>query len=192
LGNTGYIVTTQNKWLLAFLASRCAWYLISKTSIALGERAGVPRYRLVDQYMRPLPIPDVSETEQKTLAKLATALTDLANDRYQLHEKTRHRILTDLGTPDGKLNQKLTAWWSLTFTTFRRELKKVFRQDIPVSERDEWDAWFSQRRAQHEQTTQAIIRLETELNQHVYRLFDLTPAEIKLIEASTKYPYGEV
>jgi hypothetical protein len=34
--------------------------------------------------------------------------------------------------------------------------------------------------------------LKTELNQHVYRLFDLTPAEIQLIEASTKYQYGEV
>jgi hypothetical protein len=41
-------------------------------------------------------------------------------------------------------------------------------------------------------TVEAIIRLETELNQHVYRLFDLTPAEIQIIEASTKYQYGEV
>jgi hypothetical protein len=36
------------------------------------------------------------------------------------------------------------------------------------------------------------LDLEIEINQHVYRLFDLIPAEIQLIEASTKYPYGEV
>jgi hypothetical protein len=91
-----------------------------------------------------------------------------------------------------KLNPKLTAWWDLSFSQLRRELKKVFRQDISVSERDEWETWFSQRRAQHQQTTQTIIRLETELNQHVYCLFDITPAEIQIIEAGTKYRYGEV
>ena len=38
----------------------------------------------------------------------------------------------------------------------------------------------------------AIVRLETQLNTRVYGLFDLTPAEIKIIEESTKYRYGEV
>jgi hypothetical protein len=34
--------------------------------------------------------------------------------------------------------------------------------------------------------------LETELNARVYTLFDLSPAEIVIIEASTKYRFGEV
>ena len=46
--------------------------------------------------------------------------------------------------------------------------------------------------AQHQQHTAEIIRLETELNDRVYALFNLTPAEIKIIEDSTKYQYGEV
>jgi hypothetical protein len=32
----------------------------------------------------------------------------------------------------------------------------------------------------------------TDLNARVYALFDLTPAEIQLVEESTKYRYGEV
>jgi len=36
------------------------------------------------------------------------------------------------------------------------------------------------------------VRLETQLNAHVYTLFDLSPAEVKIIEESTKYRYGEV
>ena len=91
-----------------------------------------------------------------------------------------------------KLNQKLTAWWELDFPLFRGEVKKVFKQDIPLKERDEWEAWLFDRQAQHRQQTQAIIRLETALNARVYALFKLTPAEIALIEASTKYRYGEV
>jgi hypothetical protein len=34
--------------------------------------------------------------------------------------------------------------------------------------------------------------METDLNARVYTLFDLTPAEIKIVEESTKYRYGEV
>ena len=37
-----------------------------------------------------------------------------------------------------------------------------------------------------------IVALETELNAQVYALFHLTPEEIALIEAATKYRYGEV
>ena len=80
----------------------------------------------------------------------------------------------------------------MNFPTFRAELKKVFKRDIPLAERDEWEAWLRQQRAQHQQFTAEIIRLETELNERVYALFDLTPAEIKMIEDSTKYRYGEV
>jgi hypothetical protein len=34
--------------------------------------------------------------------------------------------------------------------------------------------------------------LETQLNEQVYALFDLSPAEIRIIEESTKYRYGDV
>jgi hypothetical protein len=37
-----------------------------------------------------------------------------------------------------------------------------------------------------------IVRLEMQLSARVFALIDLTPAEIKLIEESTKYRYGEV
>jgi len=72
------------------------------------------------------------------------------------------------------------------------ELQKVFKQDIPLKERDAWEEWLAAQRATHAQQTADIIRLETDLNARVYALFDLSPAEIALIGASTKYRYGEV
>jgi hypothetical protein len=192
LGNTGYIAVPDGPWLLGFLASRCTWFLISQIAIALGERAGTNRYRLIDQYMRPLPIPDVSPAEREAIGRLALEVTEQAHARYELHRKTRRRILSDLGTPDKKLNQKLMAWWNLDFPSFRAEVKKVFKKDIPLGERDEWEEWLAGRRAKHERLTTEIVRLETELNAHVYDLFGLTPEEIRTIEESTKYRYGEV
>ena len=109
-----------------------------------------------------------------------------------MHERTRQRIFSDLGTPGKKLNQKLTAWWNLDFPAFRAEVKKVFKKDIPLSERDEWEEWLTGRREEHERQTAEIIRLETELNANVYKLFGLTPEEIQVLEESTNYRYGEV
>ena len=192
LGNTGYILITEAKWLLAYLNSRCAWYLISKLSIALGERAGLQRYRLIDQYMRPLPVPNVPVHQQTKLADLADGLTNAANARFQLHQEIRHRISSDLGSPDLKLNEKLTNWWEHDFATFRAEVKRVFKRDIPLSERSDWERYLTDARKKHEAYTAEIVRMETELNAIVYGLFDLTSAEIKIIEESTKYKYGEM
>jgi hypothetical protein len=88
------------------------------------------------------------------------------------------------------LNQKLTAWWSLDFSAFHAELQKVFKHDIPLKDRDDWEAWLVDQCTQHHRRTTEIVQLETELNAHVYALFELTSAEIATIEASTKYHYG--
>jgi len=192
VGNTGYILVTEETWLLGFLASRCAWFLISKTAVGLGERAGFNRYRLIDQYMRPLPTPNPTQTEREAIGIVVMKITQVAQTRYKLHRKTRHRILTDLAAPDAKLNQKLTAWWELGFGSFSEEIKKVFKRTIPLRERDDWEEWFTTRREEDQRLTAEIIRLETELNNLVYKLFELTPNEIKIIEQSTKYQYGEV
>ena len=80
----------------------------------------------------------------------------------------------------------------MDFSTFRREIKKVFGKDIPIGERDEWEKWLGEQQQKHQQLTGEIVRLETELNNRVYALFDLSPGEIKIVEESTKYKYGEM
>jgi hypothetical protein len=192
LGNTGYIAIPDHPWVLGFLSSRCAWFMISNTAIALGERTGIMRYRLIDQYIRPLPIPDAAASERAAIGDLALRITDVAKARYGLHRRARRRVLSDLGTTGKGLNQKLTAWWELDFGAFRGEIQKVFKQDIPLKQRDDWEEWLLEQRATHAQHTATIMALETELNARVYALFDLAADEIALIAASTRYRYGEV
>ena len=150
------------------------------------------RYVLSEQFVARLPIPDAPTADRDAIAALALAITEQARARYTLHHKTRHRILTDLGAPGTSLNQKLTAWWDLDFAGFLAEVRKVFKREIPVRQRDDWEGWLASQRSEHEARTAEIVRLETQLNARVYALFDLTLAEIKLIEESTKYRYGEV
>ena len=191
-GNTVYLAPVASDQVLGLLASRALWFTLTQLGQSFGERAGSQRYRLFSQFMSRLPIPDALSDEREVLGALAMEITEQARTRYELHEKTRRRILTDLGVPGTKLNQKLTAWWNLDFPAFRSEIKMVFKKDIPLAERDEWEEWLAKRRAEHERFTAEIVRLETDLNARVYELFDLTPEEIQTIEESTGYRYGEV
>lgn len=144
------------------------------------------------QFTSRLPIPHAETYERKAIGALAIQIVKKAQIRYELHEKSRRRMLSDLGVRGKKLNQKLTAWWNLDFPNFRAEVKKSFKEDIPLAERDEWEEWLAGRRSEHERLTAEIVRLERDLNARVYKLFALTADEIEIIEESTKYRYGEV
>lgn len=192
INNTGYFVASGDWALLGILQSRVTWFVISQVCQPLRLRAGLWQYRLFPQFLNRLPIPDAPAAEREVIAGLALAITEQARARYAVHRQTRHRILTDLGAPGAALNQKLTAWWELDFPGFLGEVRKAFKREIPVRQRDDWEGWLAAQRGEHAQRTAEIVRLETQLNQRVYTLFDLSSAEIKLIEESTKYRYGEV
>ena len=186
---TGFALDNSDPALLGVLQSRVLWFTVSQICTPLRLRAGLWQYRMKTQFIRRLPIPHMPDA---ALGAFAMQITDLARTRYALHQRVRHRLLTDFGTPEKKLNQKLTAWWELDFPALRAELHKVFKRDIAVKERDEWEAWHAAQRAEHAHLTAEIISRETDLNARVYALFNLTPDEIALIEESTKYRYGEV
>ena len=136
----------------------------------------------------------MNQPDGEAIGNLATQITTQAKARYTLHQRVRTRILSDLGTDSATtLNQKLTHWWDLPrLADFQAEVKKALKREIPVRDRDDWDDYLRERKAEHEAYTREIVRMETELNERVYALFDLTLDEIKLIEESTKYRYGEV
>jgi hypothetical protein len=192
MGNTGYFTPIGDSYLLGYLQSRVAWMLISKICLHNKFRGGLWEYRLFTQFVSKIPIPDAPEAQRLAIGELAMTITAEAKARYKLHQRARKRIVSDLGVQGKALNQKLTAWWELDFPAFREELRKVFKREIAVKERDDWEEWLSDQRRRHAQHTAAIIAGEIALNALVYRLFDLSAEEIQLIEASTKYKYGEV
>ena len=97
------------------------------------------------------------------------------------------RRIPDLCPPgrEAKLSTNLHDWWSLAdFAAFRAEVKKVFKADIPLAERNQWQDLFTAGKAEIDRLAAEIVRNEAEINAIVYRLFGLTADEIKLLEAS--------
>jgi hypothetical protein len=187
----GYILPTNDLSLLAILQSRVTWFVVSRLCTPLRLRAGLWQYQMFVQFIERLPIPDMTADERSALAALAERITTSANSRYALHQKMLNRM-RDL-VPQGKsLNRKLTEWWRLDFASLRAELKKTYKQDITLRERDDWETLWKERCLQHARATADIVANETEMNERVYRLFALATDEIRLIEEETKYSYGEV
>ena len=68
------------------------------------------------------------------------------------------------------------------FSAFRTTIKDVFGAEKPVSQRDEWERYFSARKAEVEGLSARIADVEAEINHRVYHLFDLDRDETALIE----------
>ena len=71
-------------------------------------------------------------------------------------------------------------------TGFTPAAKEHFKHDIPLNDRNAWEAKLKVGAARVAELTAQIKRAEREIDQIVYRLFDLTSDEIALIEAAVK------
>ncbi len=174
-----YILPHTGFYELGLLQSQVYWWLIT----AMCPYVRGHYYELRVQYLETLPMPEANDAQRQRIAQLAERCQSVAELRYAKQEAVRQRI------PDacplkavGKLTTKLKDWWLLDFFDFRAELKKSFKQDIPLPERNAWETWLKQESFEIQKLSAELQRLEQKLNTCVYALFDLAAAEIELIE----------
>jgi len=76
-------------------------------------------------------------------------------------------------------------FYNYDFKTFLNELKKR-KITIALKLQDEWEHYFNEYKTEINKLQQQIIQTDKEIDQLVYQLYGLTPAEIKIIEESIK------
>lgn len=188
MANTGYFVANADEFLLALITSKPLWLLLTGMTTIL--RGGY--YRLFTQHVETLPIPDTSPAIKAQLSALAQTAQAAASERRDEIAKFGRAALRDL-VPGGLSNltaakgAKLPAAWQTDvpeFAAFTAELKKRFKRDLNLQERNDWDTYVAQARARVAALTQTITQAERAIDAIVYQLFDLTPEEIRLLEAS--------
>jgi type I restriction-modification system DNA methylase subunit len=187
-GNTGYFFPIGSYYVLGLLNSSVVWFYL--TGIADAVRGGF--YRMFSQNLNRIPMPDVNESQKSQIAELAETCQTLTEQRYAIESGFARRLTEDLCPDDKapKLNKNSQAWWKWDFKTLQKELKKSFKLKakdvlIPVAERNDWQAYFETEKAKIDALNQQIQTTETQLNQAVYQLFNLTEEEIELINENT-------
>ena len=178
--NTGYFIPKADWFLAGLLNSRVTWSVITGLSPAI--RGGF--HRLFSQYIETLPIPAADESTHTEIASDAEACQHAAETRRNLQQAFRRRIPDLAPGRSARLPGKLERWWELDFTAFRSEVKKAFKQDIPLAERNDWETFFNAKQAAVSALDAEITRRERAIDHAVYRLFALTPAEIALLEGA--------
>lgn len=192
LGNTGYVIPGGDYYLLGILSSWATWFFISKTAQPLRLRGDRWQYRLIAQFMEYIPIPEAPETERQAIAELARTCSALGYERYQGQVNFQRRLFQTFSVGGaGQLNQKAEAWWELSLNQLGDALKQSFK--LPANPMknpraaDEWEPYLQQKRDENARLTRTLNDAEAELNDRVYRLFDLSADEIKLLQKEVEH-----
>jgi hypothetical protein len=147
---------------------------------------------LIAQFMEPIPIPDASEPEREAIAELARKCSAAGQERYAVEMLVRRRLRQAFcETSALPLNQKAEAWWECGLMPLGEALKQSFK--LPANPlksprvADEWEPYLADKRADHARLTRLLADTEEELNDRVYRLFDLTSEEIVLLQKEVEH-----
>ncbi|OIQ15998.1 MAG: restriction endonuclease subunit M [Flavobacterium sp. MedPE-SWcel] len=80
-----------------------------------------------------------------------------------------------------KLPKKLQDWYELTYADFVKELRKK-KIKLSLSEEAEWEDYFTTEQQKAVALKNKIDITDAEIDQMVYKLYDLTPDEIAIVE----------
>jgi len=80
-----------------------------------------------------------------------------------------------------KMSKKLNAFYDFDFKTFVAELKKK-KINLSLVQQDEWEEYFTTYKTQINQLQAEIQQTDNEIDQMVYKLYDLTKEEIDIVE----------
>ncbi len=183
VSNKVFFLPFADAGLVAFLGSKAIWFILLGTASPL--RGGQWRLELREQYMAILPT-----LNGKLLTQLAPLGEQIQSEHVTRADLVRvvHNRIGDLH-PEAAHIAAFADWPSLSFDALRALLKKRCKTDIPVGERDQWDRYLAEKRAEAAALAAAIADAEAEINARVYRLFDLSADDIALIEATIAWQY---
>ena len=173
---------------MALANSHLAWAHIFGEAEAL--RGGKWRLRMFAEDVATIPIPATTSYAWTTLSAIGKAVASASVERTKTIQLVLKRI-PDLCPPDRapKLTTRLREWWKLDFKSFRDEIKKAFKADIPLKQRGEWELFLREEGEKVRRLAAEIEQAEREIDSIVYKLFDLTPDEIALLESSLAGQY---
>ena len=164
------------KFYLSILNSKILWFFLSNTGYVL--RGGYFTFKT--QYLYPFPLPEIPNNAEdySQKADLMLSLNEQLQDTTGKFIRTLQRKFEI-----EKLSKKLENWHELTYAEFIKELAKK-KVKMSLSEEAEWEEYFLAEQAKAQQLMLQIENTDKEIDQMVYKLYDLTDDEIAIIEAS--------
>jgi type I restriction-modification system DNA methylase subunit len=128
-----------------------------------------------------LPIPNANKEQQESLAKKAEQMIELNKELYSGVDSALS-LIKEQYQPQ-KISQNLEKFYTLGIHPFVEELEKQ-KVKLSLSQKEELINWYNEKSAALNDLKSKIDTLDKAIDDEVYKLYNLTDDEIKIIEES--------
>ena len=164
------------KYILTIINSKLLGWYHNKTS-PKANKGLFPKILVND--VRNLPLVNISLEKQQPFIEKADKMLSLNRELQDLSQKFQRMLLRKFDLE--KLSTKLQEWYLLDFSDFIKELKRL-KVKLSLSQESEWEEYFLEEKSKAIAVDSEIKNTDKEIDSMVYRLYDLTDEEIKIIE----------
>jgi hypothetical protein len=138
---------------------------------------GKPMAEVKVVYVERLPYRHSLDTEKEIVEKVK-AILELNTALQQRTSNLSQLLNAEYGT--GDILKKIRRWWQLDFSDFTKSLKI----NLSLSQKDELLQFFDKYKTELQALDDEIQKIDNEIDQLVYKLYDLTPEEIQTVESN--------
>nr|WP_318716586.1 N-6 DNA methylase [uncultured Treponema sp.] len=161
---------------LTILNSKLMWFFLSNTGYTL--RGGYFTFKT--KYLENFPIPDLTNSQFSTINSQLTSLADkmlTLNESLQKKSTNFLKVVKQTFALE-KVSAKMESFYELDFDGFVKELKQKITPKLKL----EWLEVFEETKKSLQEIQTQIAATDKEINALVYKLYDLTDEEIKIVE----------
>ena len=149
-------------------------YLQSFSSLKAGGY-----YSYSSNILNRVPIKNISLTEQQPFIDLADKMLTLNADLQKSVQRFLKRVQDNLNP--AKISSTLESFYTIEFADFVKELAKQ-KVKLSLKQQDEWEEYFAEYKKDCQAFAEEIATTDNQINQLVYKLYDLTDEEIAVVE----------
>lgn len=176
---TLFIIPKNDKYLLSILNSKLAWYYFKKVCPVIGDEAKRGRLRLKTVYIEQLPVFPATLEQQQSFINASDIMLTKNKELQELKNKFQHLLQSefDIKKPSTKLQQ----WHLLAWPDLQKELEKA-KVKLSLPQKAEWMEYFNGQKEKAQAIQKVITQTDKEIDQMVYKLYELTAEEIGIVE----------
>lgn len=133
------------------------------------------------EQLRNIPLVKISSADQVNFLDKANLMLTLNKELEESTRKFHGSLLRKFELKE--ISNRLKEWYLLSYNDFIKELSKK-KIKLSLSEEAEWEEYFSTEAKKALELKAKIDATDKEIDQMVYKLYDLTEEEIKIVEGN--------
>jgi type I restriction-modification system DNA methylase subunit len=180
--NSLFIITSTHynlKFLLTILNSKLFAFIYKNKCPQIGKIFAEVKPSII----KSLPIKNITISHQQSFIIKSELMLSLNKELQEISQKYQRSLQRKFELKD--LPPKLQNWHLLSYADFIKELGKK-KIEFTLAQEAEWEEYFLQESKKAQELKSKIIQTDKEIDQMVYKLYDLTDEEIAIVENSTK------